>query len=126
MSKEKIEVNIYYYTDENGKKEYDFSEMADEFEKELSKLDESVLVMVSIEDRNSYQIEDNLENNNLENNIEKQEPKNVNLEINLDGDKVYIRAGLIKAMKENKDLAELLIDAADYFQKNAQNFKYKN
>jgi len=121
MSKEKIEVNIYYYTDENGKKEYDFSEMADEFEKELSKLDESVLVMVSIEDRNSYQIEDNLENN-----IEKQEPKNVNLEINLDGDKVYIKAGLIKAMKENKDLAELLIDAADYFQKNAQNFKYKN
>ena len=49
MSKEKIEVNIYYYIDENGKKVYDFEEMADEFEQKLSELDDSVVVMVSVE-----------------------------------------------------------------------------
>jgi hypothetical protein len=49
MSKEKIEVNIYYYIDENGKKVYDFEEMADEFEQKLSELDDSVVVIVSVE-----------------------------------------------------------------------------
>jgi hypothetical protein len=49
---EKIEVNIYYYIDENGKKIYDFEEMANDFELKLSKLDDSVVVMVSIESNN--------------------------------------------------------------------------
>jgi hypothetical protein len=49
MEKNKIEVNIYYYIDENGKKVYDFEEMADEFEQKLSELDDSVVVMVSVE-----------------------------------------------------------------------------
>lgn len=49
MEKNKIEVNIYYYIDENGKKVYDFEEMANEFEQKLSELDDSVVVMVSVE-----------------------------------------------------------------------------
>ena len=49
MEKTKIEVNIYYYIDEDGKKVYDFEEMADEFEQKLSELDDSVVVMVSVE-----------------------------------------------------------------------------
>jgi hypothetical protein len=49
---EKIEVSIYYYIDENGKKIYDFEEMANDFELKLSKLDDSVVVMVSIESNN--------------------------------------------------------------------------
>lgn len=48
MEKNKIEVNIYYYIDENGKKVYDFEEMANEFEQKLSELDDSVVVMVSV------------------------------------------------------------------------------
>ncbi len=49
MEKNKIEVNIYYYIDDDGKKIYDFEEMADEFEQKLSELDDSVVVMVSVE-----------------------------------------------------------------------------
>jgi 6-pyruvoyl-tetrahydropterin synthase len=49
MEKNKIEVGIYYYIDENGKKVYDFEEMANEFEQKLSELDDSVVVMVSVE-----------------------------------------------------------------------------
>jgi len=49
MSNEKIEVNIYYYIDEDGKKVYDFEQMADEFEQKLSELDDSVVVIVSVE-----------------------------------------------------------------------------
>ena len=44
-----IKIGIYQYIDEDGKKVYDFEEMADEFENELSKLDDSVVVMCSIE-----------------------------------------------------------------------------
>ena len=45
-----IEVNICFYVDEvTGKKVYDLEEMADEFEQKLSELDESVVVMVSIQ-----------------------------------------------------------------------------
>ena len=45
-----IEVNVCFYVDEvTGKKVYDFEEMADEFEQKLSELDESVVVMVSIQ-----------------------------------------------------------------------------
>jgi hypothetical protein len=47
---ESINVGVYYYKDEaTGKIEFDFEEMADEFERELSKLDDSVVVMVSVE-----------------------------------------------------------------------------
>ena len=49
MAKNKIEVEICYYIDEDGKKVYDFEAMADEFEQKLSELDNSVVVMVSVE-----------------------------------------------------------------------------
>ena len=45
-----IKVNVCFYVDEaTGKRVYDFEEMADEFEQKLSELDESVVVMVSIQ-----------------------------------------------------------------------------
>jgi hypothetical protein len=44
-----ILVPIMYYIDDNGNKVYDFEEMANHFEQELSKLDNSVVVMCSIE-----------------------------------------------------------------------------
>jgi hypothetical protein len=47
----KIEVGIYYHENEDGNKVYDYEEMADEFEKELSMLDQNVVVMVSVEDK---------------------------------------------------------------------------
>ena len=43
-----IVVPIMYYIDEDGNKVYDFEEMANHFENELSKLDENVVVMCSI------------------------------------------------------------------------------
>ena len=50
MSKyKKIEIPIVYCTDENGFKKYDFEEMANFFENQLSELDESVVVMCSTE-----------------------------------------------------------------------------
>tara|TARA_A100001201_G_scaffold85209_1_gene75389 strand:- start:46 stop:219 length:174 start_codon:yes stop_codon:yes gene_type:complete len=49
MSKNKIEIPIVYCTDENGFKKYDFEEMANLFENQLSELDESVVVMCSTE-----------------------------------------------------------------------------
>jgi len=35
-----IQVGVYYYTDDEGKKVYDFDEMMNEFEAELKKLSE--------------------------------------------------------------------------------------
>ena len=49
--KEKIEIQIMSYTDNNGNKVYDFEGMAEEFENELSKLDEKVVVMCSVEEK---------------------------------------------------------------------------
>jgi hypothetical protein len=47
---ESINVGVYYYeNEETGKIEFDFEEMADEFERKLSELDDSVVVMVSAE-----------------------------------------------------------------------------
>jgi phage-related protein len=44
-----IIINVCYYEDEEtGEVDYDFEHMADEFEEELSKLDESVVVMCSV------------------------------------------------------------------------------
>ena len=51
MEKDKIEIGIYYYEDENGKKVYDLEAMAEEFENQLSELVECV-VMCSIKENN--------------------------------------------------------------------------
>ena len=46
----KIEVGVYWYKDEEtGEIHFDFEEMANEFENKLSELDDSVVVMCSIE-----------------------------------------------------------------------------
>ena len=44
-----IKIPIYYCKDDNGNKVYDFEEMANEFEQKLSKLDETAIVMCSVE-----------------------------------------------------------------------------
>ena len=46
-----IQIPIYYYEDDNGNKVYDFEEMTNEFEQELSMLDQDVKVVVSVEDK---------------------------------------------------------------------------
>ena len=38
-----------FYTDDLGNKVYDYEGMADQFEEQLSELDESAVVMVSVE-----------------------------------------------------------------------------
>ena len=48
---ETIVINILYYEDDNGKKVYDFDEMTDVFEQELSKLDDSVVVTCSVQNK---------------------------------------------------------------------------
>ena len=47
--KSKIEINVYTFTDSNGDKVYDFESMVEEFEDRLCELDESLLVMCSID-----------------------------------------------------------------------------
>jgi hypothetical protein len=47
--KEIIVPIMYYIDDETNKKVYDFEEMTAEFEKQLSELDDSVVVMCSVE-----------------------------------------------------------------------------
>lgn len=42
-------VPVNFYTDEDGNKIYDYEGMADQFEEQLSELDESAVVMVSVE-----------------------------------------------------------------------------
>lgn len=42
-------VPVNFYTDEVGNKVYDYEGMADQFEEQLSELDESAVVMVSVE-----------------------------------------------------------------------------
>ena len=49
MSKNKIEIPVVYWTDENGFKRYDFEEMCDLFGMRLAELDESVVTMCSTE-----------------------------------------------------------------------------
>ena len=46
---DEILVPIMYYIDDNGKKIYDYEGMANHFEQELSKLDDSIVVMCSIQ-----------------------------------------------------------------------------
>jgi hypothetical protein len=55
---------------------------------------------------------------------EGQESNTTKLDIDLDGDDIYIRSGLILAMKTSKEVSKLIIDAADYFRENGQNFEY--
>ena len=47
----KIKIPIYYYEDDDGNRMYDYEGMVDEFEQELSMLDQSVKVRVSVEDK---------------------------------------------------------------------------
>tara|TARA_R110001606_G_scaffold291090_1_gene438946 strand:+ start:122 stop:292 length:171 start_codon:yes stop_codon:yes gene_type:complete len=47
-----IVVGTYYIVNEDGSITYDFEQMAEEFENELSKLDDSVVVMCSVEGKN--------------------------------------------------------------------------
>lgn len=53
-SKTLIKIPIMYYIDENGNKVYDFEEMTDTFENQLSQLDENVTIMCSVEDSSFY------------------------------------------------------------------------
>ena len=46
------------------------------------------------------------------------------LDIDLDGDDIYIRSGIILAMKTSKEVANYIMDAADYFRENSENFEY--
>jgi hypothetical protein len=55
---------------------------------------------------------------------ENQETITNKLDIELDGDDIYIRSGLIHAMKTSKEVANYIMDAADYFRENAENFEY--
>lgn len=46
----KIEIGVYWYEDEKtGQVHFDFEEMANDFEQELSKLDKNAVVMCSVE-----------------------------------------------------------------------------
>jgi len=47
--KNKIQIQIMYHYNYDGEKVYDWEAMSEEFEEELSKLDESVIVMCSVE-----------------------------------------------------------------------------
>ena len=48
--KKQIVVPVMYYIDEEtGKRHFDFEGMAEQFENELSQLDDSVVVMCSVE-----------------------------------------------------------------------------
>ena len=44
-----IVITTYYIVNEDGSKTYDFEMMTEEFENELSKLDDSVVIMCSVE-----------------------------------------------------------------------------
>ena len=48
MSKEKIKIELLYYINEQNQKVYDFEEMTNLFENELSKLNKNIVVMCSI------------------------------------------------------------------------------
>ena len=51
IGSKEIVVSIYYIVNEDGSITYDFEQMAEEFENELSKLDDSVVVMCSVENK---------------------------------------------------------------------------
>lgn len=45
--------------------------------------------------------------------------------LKLIGDKIDLRSGIFMAMKNDEAFAELILDAAKYFQENGHNVKYK-
>ena len=45
----KIVISIYYIINDDGSKTYDFEQMTEEFENKLSELDDSVIIMCSVE-----------------------------------------------------------------------------
>ena len=47
-----ISIPVYFFIDEKQKVTFDFEQMANYFEDELSKLDNSIVVMCSIENKN--------------------------------------------------------------------------
>ena len=49
IAENQIVIKTYYIVNEDGNIEYDFEQMSEEFENELSKLDDSVVVMCSVE-----------------------------------------------------------------------------
>lgn len=49
LKQETIQIPIIYLVDDDGNKVYDFDEISELFEDELGKLDESVIVMCSVE-----------------------------------------------------------------------------
>ena len=49
--KEQLIIPVYYYEYEQGNITYDFEEMANVFENELSLLDDSVVVMCSVDSK---------------------------------------------------------------------------
>tara|TARA_R110002020_G_scaffold412614_1_gene622170 strand:+ start:460 stop:888 length:429 start_codon:yes stop_codon:yes gene_type:complete len=60
--KQQILVPVYYnYDEETGDAVYDFEEMANYFEQELSKLDENVVVMCSVEEMEELTMEELLQ-----------------------------------------------------------------
>ena len=46
-----IVIPTYYIVNDDGSITYDFEQMTEEFENELSKLDDSVVVMCSVENK---------------------------------------------------------------------------
>lgn len=46
-----------------------------------------------------------------------------NIEIDLDGENIYLKALIIQAMKSSEEVAKLILDAADYY-KEAEKFEY--
>ena len=47
--KEQIILPVYYWEDNEGKITYDFEQMAEEFENQLAQLDNTIIVMCSVE-----------------------------------------------------------------------------
>ena len=54
-SKTLIKVPVMYYIDGEGNRVYDFEEMTDTFENQLSQLDENVIIMCSVDDKKFYE-----------------------------------------------------------------------
>ena len=50
LKQETIQIPIIYLVDDDGEKVYDFEQMSELFEDELGKLDESVIIMCSVEE----------------------------------------------------------------------------
>jgi hypothetical protein len=56
--------------------------------------------------------------------LENEDSKTIKMEVDLNGDMLYIKVGIIQAMKADETISKLIIDAADYFRENGENFEY--